>query len=401
MPTKILVVDDEPDLELLINLQFEDRIATKDFEFIFAQDGLDALNKLQTAPDVDIVLSDINMPRMDGLSLLSNLTKNHPTLSTIIISAYSDMRNIRLAMNFGAFDFITKPINFEDLEITIDKTIRHTQQIKEAANATQLRIENRVLEKQAQVLEKLNADKDKFFSIVAHDLRGPFLPLLGHAEGLYMNAEKMSIDDIRLRCGYILKAGRKVFELLDNLLAWGTLQMGGLTHTPYPLNLYTMIDTSVALFAETADEKQITLKNMVDQNLMVYSDKNMFHTIMRNLISNALKFTRPQGSVTIVAEAHPTRESTEDNSGSEQLIEVSVIDTGVGINPDDLEKIFRLDIDYSTKGTAGEPGTGLGLIISKEMVDLNQGEIWLELNDDGGTTFKFTLPAHQPMADAS
>ena len=139
---KILVADDETDLEMLIKQKFRQKIREQKYEFIFAINGNDALEKIQANPDVDIVLSDINMPEMDGLTLLSRLSESNPLIKSVIVSAYGDMDNIRSAMNLGAFDFITKPINFEDLTLTIEKTIRYVAQIRETVKAIK---ENNIL----------------------------------------------------------------------------------------------------------------------------------------------------------------------------------------------------------------------------------------------------------------
>lgn len=142
MTAKILVVDDETDLEVLIKQKFRRQIRQKEYEFLFAINGVDALEKIAVNPDVDIVLSDINMPEMDGLTLLTKLSELKPLLKSVIVSAYGDMENIRTAMNRGAFDFITKPINFEDLTITVEKTIEHAQQLKNTLQAIK---ENNIL----------------------------------------------------------------------------------------------------------------------------------------------------------------------------------------------------------------------------------------------------------------
>ncbi|HMQ70706.1 MAG TPA: adenylate/guanylate cyclase domain-containing protein [Ignavibacteria bacterium] len=139
---KILVADDEPDLETLIKQKFRQKIREHEYEFVFAVNGKDALEKLIQHTDVDIVLTDINMPEMDGLTLLSKLNVSNPLLKSVIVSAYGDMENIRTAMNRGAFDFITKPINFEDLAVTMEKTINHVEQIKDTLKAIK---ENNIL----------------------------------------------------------------------------------------------------------------------------------------------------------------------------------------------------------------------------------------------------------------
>lgn len=139
---KILIVDDEADLELLIRQKFRQKIREQHYEFVFAINGKDALTKIASNPDIEIVLSDINMPEMDGLTLLGKINESNPLLKTIIVSAYGDMDNIRKAMNTGAFDFVTKPVNFEDLALTIEKTIKHVQMIRETLQAVK---ENNIL----------------------------------------------------------------------------------------------------------------------------------------------------------------------------------------------------------------------------------------------------------------
>ncbi len=139
---KILVADDESDLEMLIKQKFRQKIREQHYEFIFAMNGNDALEKILLHPDIDIVLSDINMPEMDGLTLLSRLSESNPLIKSVIVSAYGDMDNIRVAMNRGAFDFITKPVNFDDLELTMDKTIKHVLQLRETMKAIK---ENNIL----------------------------------------------------------------------------------------------------------------------------------------------------------------------------------------------------------------------------------------------------------------
>ncbi|MBP6591184.1 MAG: response regulator [Chitinophagaceae bacterium] len=139
---KILVVDDEADLEALIRQKFRQKIREQQYEFVFAMNGLKALEQLEEHSDVDMVLSDINMPEMDGLTLLSRLGEQHSLLKSVIVSAYGDMDNIRTAMNRGAFDFVTKPVNFEDLELTMQKTLKHVQQMKETMRAIK---ENNIL----------------------------------------------------------------------------------------------------------------------------------------------------------------------------------------------------------------------------------------------------------------
>jgi adenylate cyclase len=136
--TKILVADDEADLEMLIKQKFRQKIREQQYEFVFAINGNDALEKIKMHPDIDIVLSDINMPEMDGLTLLSRLGESSPLIKAVMVSAYGDMDNIRTAMNRGAFDFITKPVNFDDLSLTMEKTIKHVVQLRQTLKAMRM-----------------------------------------------------------------------------------------------------------------------------------------------------------------------------------------------------------------------------------------------------------------------
>ena len=164
---KILVADDEADLEMLIKQKFRQKIREQKYEFIFAVNGNDALDKIQQHPDVDIVLSDINMPEMDGLTLLSKLGESSPLIKAVIVSAYGDMDNIRMAMNRGAFDFITKPINFEDLSVTMEKTIKHVIQLRDTLKAIK---ENNILKMYVdETVLKFMGSRDFETSLMANE----------------------------------------------------------------------------------------------------------------------------------------------------------------------------------------------------------------------------------------
>lgn len=167
MKTKILFADDEPDLDDLFKQQFRRQIQTGAYEFIFVRDGREALTVLAQQPDIEVVLSDINMPGMDGLTLLARLPDINPIIRTVIITAYGDMANIRTAMNRGAFDFITKPINFQDLKATIEKTILHVHQLRETAE-----------------LKAVDEMKTRFFANITHELRTPLTLIVSPVDRL-------------------------------------------------------------------------------------------------------------------------------------------------------------------------------------------------------------------------
>ncbi len=235
-------------------------------------------------------------------------------------------------------------------------------------------------EERARGLAELNASKDRFFSIVAHDLRGPFQPLMGMSELLYTMADSIAPKDIREMGTTINRSAKNIFNLLENLLQWSRMQMGRMPFEPEKLHLRSIVEATISLLATNASDKGITLQDKVRPGVFVWADPNILDMVIRNLISNALKFT-PSGGQIIVS-------SNQTNP----LVEVSVTDTGVGISQADQEKLFKIDVHHSTLGTAKEQGTGLGLVICKDMVEKNGGHIWVESELGQGTTVKFTVP---------
>ncbi len=230
-----------------------------------------------------------------------------------------------------------------------------------------------------QKLIILNATKDKFFSIIAHDLKNPFNSLLGFSELLNTDfrylAEEKKMQIIEL----IHVSAQRIYKLLENLLQWAGTQTGNLTYNPEVFNLKELIQSNYDLVKEIMTEKNdIFIKNLPDDSV-VFADRNMINTIIRNLLGNAIKFTE-NGEISITVK---TRNSYQ---------EITVSDTGLGIPEDKLNTIFEIDRVRSTGGTRGEQGSGLGLLICKEFVERNKGEIWVKDNAGKGTSFIFTIP---------
>jgi signal transduction histidine kinase/DNA-binding response OmpR family regulator len=255
-------------------------------------------------------------------------------------------------------------------------------------NARLYNLEKGLRELEAQKateLAELNASKDRFFSIVAHDLRSPFNPLLGLTQLMTRLPDTTPPAEFKKMAESIFFLTRNVYNLLENLLAWSRLQRGRMEYEPEQLDLEQIAASNTKLFAEIAADKGINLESTIAAGMSVHADKNMLNAIIRNLTSNALKFTPRGGLVTIAA---------QPDAADPAIVEVIVSDTGMGIKPKDQAKLFRLDVSHTTTGTAQEKGTGLGLIICQEMVEQNGGRIWIE--SDGvpgqGTSVKFTVP---------
>ena len=232
-------------------------------------------------------------------------------------------------------------------------------------------------------LKSLNVSKDKFFSIISHDLRSPFNALLGITEYMVQFYKDMNRDEVLDSLNNVHKSAQKLYNLILNLLEWSRLQTGRLEVEKSKINLNKMCNDITLLYKEMSDSKKILLTSNVPENLNIYADKYMLETVMRNLVSNAIKFTRTDGQVSINVE-------TEN-----ELAKVSVEDSGIGISKEDMEKLFRIDVQYKHDGTASEKGTGLGLILCKEFVEKNGGSISVESKLNIGSKFIFTVPLAQ------
>ncbi|NWF89305.1 MAG: PAS domain-containing sensor histidine kinase [Ignavibacteriaceae bacterium] len=229
-------------------------------------------------------------------------------------------------------------------------------------------------------LKSLNTSKDKFFSIIAHDLKSPLSGLLGFAEILVEEYDELPDEEKKEFIGHTYDAAKNIMALLENLLEWSRIQSGSIVFTPETLNVESVLDDIFGLFAQNARNKNIKLEKNIDSSTMVFVDKNMFHTILRNLVSNGIKFTNDGGSIVVSAKMFP------------KFVEISVKDSGVGISEANLQKLFKIDTSFSTQGTNKERGTGLGLMLCKELVEKNGGKIKVESELGKGTTFVINLP---------
>jgi signal transduction histidine kinase len=258
-----------------------------------------------------------------------------------------------------------------------DQKVLHT-----LANQIAIAIRNARL---YELERKLNADKDKFFSIISHDLRGPFTALMGNARLMHEGVDRLTKEDIQDMSQDIHKAAKAAYSLLDNLLTWSQIQRkGGMVYQPERIEVGELAQETIELLGRAAARKEIELSNAVEAGLMAHGDRDMISTVMRNLTSNALKFTPRGGAVRLSAQRR-----TCDSS---EFVALSVSDTGVGMSQEDIDRLFRIDVSHSTLGTEKEQGTGLGMIICKEMVERNGGQIRVESELGKGTTVEFTVP---------
>ncbi|MFA8341539.1 MAG: two-component regulator propeller domain-containing protein [Rhodothermaceae bacterium] len=273
----------------------------------------------------------------------------------------------------------------ERAEEEVKRYIEELQESKDLMeqNAFDLVEINMKIEESEQKLKDLNAQKDKFFSIISHDLKSPFVALLGYTEILMEEFSSLTQKEIKEFISSINKASKNVYNLLENLLEWSRIQTGRIVYIPEYFNVHRAATSVIDLLEENAKRKNIKMQNKVENSGSVYADENMVNTIIRNLVSNAIKFTEENGEILIASQ------KINDN-----LI-MSVKDTGLGMTDDTISKLFRIDVHHTTIGTGKEKGTGVGLILCKELVEKNGGEIWVESELGEGSEFKFSLPVKQ------
>lgn len=233
-------------------------------------------------------------------------------------------------------------------------------------------------------LQSINTTKDKFFNIIAHDLRNPFNVLLNLSSILIKNHKKYTEQELENYIEMIYDSSKSTFSLLQNLLTWAMAQSGKIKFSQTKLSIKDVIDENILLTKPSADGKNIELINKITNDIFVYADKNMLNTILRNLITNAIKFTPNNKSINIYV-----------NATTQNMIEISVKDTGIGITKDNINNLFRIEKNNSTLGTNNENGTGLGLILCKEFTEIHGGKIWVESELEHGSNFIFTLPLWQ------
>lgn len=355
--SNILIVDDIPD-----NLRVLGGILREEgYKIRPVLNGELAL-QVAVKEKPELILLDIMMPGMDGYEVCRRLKANPglKDIPVIFISALSDTNDLVKAFESGGVDYITKPFQAAEVAIRV---------------ATHLKICRQNAE-----LRELNATRDKFFSIIAHDLRGPIGNMLSISE---MISEKGQVDEETMYTFLEMQKelSQDTFQLLENLLIWARSNTNRIEFEPDMLDLNYLIKECIEVLNLQAQKKNISVLDLTPAGCKVFADENMMHLVIRNLLSNAIKFTPQGGKVSIFA-----------NSGPDQSTIISVKDTGIGIPAEMLDKIFRIDVSNKRAGTDGESSNGLGLLLCKEFVEKHKGSIWVESEENSGSEFSFLIP---------
>ena len=364
---KVLVVDDSE-----FELQLVDFILQeKNYQTVLAGNGTDALIILETLTP-DLILLDIMLPDFDGFEVCKKLKTidKLKDIPVIFFTSLSNIDDIVKGFEAGGVDYVTKPFNTDELLVRI-KT--HLDLINS----------KRKIELQARELSQANALKDKMFSVISHDLRSPVssikLALDFISKGLVKPTDELFNETIE----GLVKTTDEAYILLENLLGWAKSQSNILTVYPESLDLKPLASSIAGLLKLTSENKKISIENNIPEGITVFADMQMIQSVLRNLLSNALKFTPENGSI----EMNALEMNTE--------VIISIKDSGVGISEPSLKRIFDQDQPVKTLGTNKESGSGLGLILCKDFVEKNGGKIWVESEKGKGSTFSFTVPVNR------
>jgi signal transduction histidine kinase len=367
---RIIVVDDEADFELLINQQFRRQIRAGEFAFSFAHDGEQALSALQMNGATDLMLLDINMPVMDGLTLLARLRELQAPVRAVIVSAYGDMQNIRTAMNRGAFDFVTKPIDMTDLEVTMRKALNESAKARET-------------ESQRVAAERARSNLAQFLANMSHELRTPLNTIIGLSEMLFNNPARFGTEKAEEPLRRVHHAGAHLLGLINEVLDLSKIEAGKLELSPELVRIGPIVDEVIGTARQLAEQNENRLFAEIPQPVApVLADAMRLRQILLNLLSNACKFTR-QGEVAL-----RVRQEVNGNN----WIEFAVSDTGIGITPEQQAKLFEefVQADASTARRYG--GTGLGLALSRKLARMMGGDVTVTSEPGKGSVFTVRLP---------
>lgn len=377
----ILIVDDQSENIQTITHFLEE--SQQGYDLLIASNGKIAFEVAKKAQP-GLIITDWDMPFMNGLELTQMIKTNEMTQHIpilLITGVYTSSEDLKTALDAGAHDYLRKPIQKVELWARVSSVLKlmnsyHTIQ----KQASEIEWQNEELLATNKQLEELIATKDKFFSIIGHDLNSPISQMIGFADMLENHIESFTTEEIINFVARLKESSMQGFRLLDNLLRWSQTQTGNIHFSPSECALNEVIQANIDLHKEKAHHKGVAIVFETNTNYKLIMDRNMIDTVLRNLISNAIKFTPKDGQITI---------KTEEKQAE---ITISVIDTGVGISAENIAKLFRNDVHYSTRGTQDEKGTGLGLILCREFVEAHKGNIWIESELNQGSEFKFTIP---------
>ncbi len=299
-----------------------------------------------------------------------------------IVPLLVSVQSLEIDGSWNAVGVVRDISDLKEKEAKIQAQMKDLEESKKALEKRSGEIEalNEQLKESETGLREMNAAKDKFFSIIAHDLKSPLGAFRSTTELLHQDYDDFGDEDRREFIELMNNSAKQLFELLENLLEWARSQTGRISYEPELIDVTELFVSNADIFKQAAEEKGVEIVIVPEKRVFTFADPNMINGVIRNLIANAIKFSYPDGKIKLDAR----------DSGAEEVV-ISCTDTGVGMSEEDKNKLFRIDVNHTTPGTNNEKGTGLGLVVCKEFVEKNGGRIWLETKKDVGSSFFFTL----------
>lgn len=356
-PPRVLIVDDFiNNIQVLVNM-----LQPHNYDIEYTTNGAEALD-LAWAEPFDLILLDVLMPDMDGFEVCKRLKNNVKTKNVpiIFVTAKTDEDSIQQAFQAGAVDYIIKP--YQETEL-VERVKTHV-----------------TLERQRKALVATNQAKNRLFSIIGQDLKSPMHHIYSVLKEMKENYPSLSEENKQQCIKDLFESAKQNLTLLEELLEWSRTQTNTKPYKPIDFDIDKAIVETLATVKEIADKKEIKIRKSIEYKASVYGDINMIKTVIKNLLTNAIKFSYIDATVEIKV--------TDTN---DQKVSVAVIDYGVGISNENQEKLFQIDQHISTTGTQNEKGTGLGLILCKEFIDKHNEKLYVESTLNQGAIFSFTI----------
>lgn len=363
VPT-VLVVDDNPNNLKIAALTLREL----NFKIVIATNGKSAIDLVERT-NPDLILLDIMMPEMDGFEVCKIIKskEKHKNLPVIFLTALGEKSKIVKGFELGGVDYITKPFNKEELIIRIKAHL-------------ELKFTRDELQETSDHLRDLNSLKDKMFSVIGHDLRSPLGNIQMTLDLLSKGVFEHNSDDYKETMQTLVECSNEVSNLLENLLAWAKAQSGNLKVQPEQINLSSLVESTYFLFKKNLSLKNINFRSELPNDIAIFTDLYLTKTILRNLVSNALKFTKEGGQITILCEQNKNE------------VILSVVDTGIGIAEENLTKLFDPKEHLSSYGTNGETGQGIGLKVASSFAEKMNAKLTVKSNLENGSNFSLSIP---------
>jgi len=377
MEKGILIVDDEKDIRQLL---YQALTQMGGYRVEVAKDGEEALQKIENSK-FDLVLTDMRMPKMDGLQLVKEISKKRPEIATVVMSGHGSIDAALEAVRRGASDFLSKPFNLPEILLRLNKAM------EERARLNQMSKLINQLEESIAELKKLDQIKSEFVAVASHELRTPLTAIKNAVQLLLMEKVGELNENQKKFLAMAERNINRLMNILNDLLNLSRIESGKMVMKLEELNLRSILELIYFSFKPQAEEKSIQLRLDLPAELPpVYGDKEKVEQILSNLVSNSLKFTPEKGEIVI---------SAEPIADEEGMMAIAVKDTGIGIPAEHLDKIFEKFYQVENSLQRSHGGTGLGLAITKGLVEAQKGKIFVHSEPEKGSTFTFTLPISQ------